>query len=343
MTTFEEQRQRLRQLRQDRSRAVFESRVRSDVKIRVTRRRPKYNTDGRITRPGGTPERTRGNLANTGQRAGQTVSESGGEVLGQARAGNGRVVAELKALQKQIIAITDSVPTRIIEGDPNSQNPELLPQYLDDIAYSRDTGVWYRWDTDEDAEEPAPQWVELFATGLRTGEGDPNDVANDPPILGFHESDFYFDQESGTLFRWNADLSSDPPSPQWEPLQQLLQGFTGDPNDQGGSAIPIYVDGAIAIRDDGTKFHGSIGGSWLGEIDELRGYIAATEDATIPLGGTNSYPLKINSIAVAGSSAATLTPSPAVGQVVDAGSQISLVVSGADGNEKAFTLVLERV
>ncbi|MEM9116955.1 MAG: hypothetical protein AAGD09_03625 [Cyanobacteria bacterium P01_F01_bin.56] len=262
--------------------------IRDAQAISTSRRtsRPRINQDGTITRDGGTSERAQGNTGNRTTRPGTRVSESGGEVIGQSGANNGQLLADLRATQQQLIDAINTIPTRIINGNPNAQDPELLPQYLDDLVY---------------------------------------------------------DQASGTLFYWWADLEGDPPNPQWIPLRQLFQSFTGDPNNQSGSAIPIYIDGALAIRNDRTKFVGIIGGLWQGETEEIRGYIPATENGTIELGGTNSYALKVVAVRKSGSSAATFTTSPGIDSTVAAGSQLTLTTANADGSAAGFTVELERV
>lgn len=95
------------------------------------------------------------------------------------------------------------------------------------------------------------------------GEGDPNTEATPgtKDVLPRYPDDTYYDESSGTLFVWDSDQESDPADPRWVPRHQLFQGFTGDPNDQSGSAVPVYLDGAIAVS--GNKIYiGSVANGW---------------------------------------------------------------------------------
>jgi hypothetical protein len=180
--------------------------------------------------------------------------------------------------------------------------------------------------------------------GLQVGEGDPNNEAS-AGILDVqprYPNDLYWDEASGTLFRFDLDSEAETPAPAWVPLFQLLQGFTGNPNDQGGTPIPVYVDGAKAIRDDGTEFTGAItGGTWTGEISDFNGVFGATEDGTYTLITNSTKALKV--LAVTTSGAATLTLSPQVGNTISAGGTLTGTVGSADGNPLYFTVRLETV
>lgn len=230
--------------RQRQTRALIESRQnerRQGQVISASRRtsRPRIDTAGNIIRDGSdSPERPKGYTGNRATGSGKRVSESGGEVIGQSGANNGQLLAALRATQQQLIEAINTIPVRLIEGDPNAQDPELLPQYLDDLVY---------------------------------------------------------DRTSETVFRWD-DINT-----QWEAL-----------------------------------------GSWS-KTEEIRGYIPATENGTIELGGTNSYALKVVAVRKSGPSAAILTTSPGIDSTVAAGSQLTLITANADGSAVGFTVELERV
>jgi len=94
--------------------------------------------------------------------------------------------------------------------------------------------------------------VEMMAANIEAG--DPNNETT-PGVLDIpprYPNDLYYDRDSGTLFRWNADLLNDPSNPLWEPLFQLWQGFTGVP------AATVFVDGAIAINSSGELYTGDV-------------------------------------------------------------------------------------
>lgn len=95
--------------------------------------------------------------------------------------------------------------------------------------------------------------------GPQLAEGDPNaeDTPGVPNAIARYRNDTYYDLTSGTFFRFDLDESGAPPDPKWVPQFQLFQGFTGDPNDQGGTPISIYIEGAIAVNDEGLL--------WVGE------------------------------------------------------------------------------
>ncbi|HMA77878.1 MAG TPA: hypothetical protein VKP88_01935, partial [Candidatus Paceibacterota bacterium] len=100
--------------------------------------------------------------------------------------------------------------------------------------------------------------------GIQYGNGDPNNetVAGILDLTPRNSQDSFYDINSGTLYRWDNDVDSDPPAPEWVPVDQVYQGFTGDPNDQGGSAIPVYVEGAIAVNDSNTIYTGTVADGW---------------------------------------------------------------------------------
>jgi hypothetical protein len=179
---------------------------------------------------------------------------------------------------------------------------------------------------------------------MQVGTGDPNNETTPGTldVLPRYDADVFYDTDSGTFWRWFSDSESDPAEPEWVVVNQLLQGFTGDPNDQGGSPIPVYVDGAKAIRDDGTEFTGAItGDTWTGEISDFNGVFGATEDGTYTLITNSTKALKV--LAVTTSGAATLTLSPTVGNTISAGGTLTGTVGSADGNPLYFTVRLETV
>ncbi|NEQ43479.1 MAG: hypothetical protein F6K00_07935 [Leptolyngbya sp. SIOISBB] len=116
-----------------------------------------------------------------------------------------------------------------------------------------------------------------------------------------------------------------------------FRGFVGAPT------ATVYKDGAIAINGARTIYIGTIANDWKGQKEELRDYIAATEDGILEQGGTNSYVLRIVAVRKSGSSVATLITFLTVGSIVAAGAQLSLVVSNVDGNPAGFTIELEQV
>lgn len=179
----------------------------------------------------------------------------------------------------------------------------------------------------------------------QAGSGDPNaETEGIKNVLPRYPNDTYYDEASGTLFIWDSDQESDPADPRWVPRYQLFQGFTGNPNDQSGAAVPVYLDGAIAVNAAGTKFTGNAtNGTWQGQLDDLPGYIPEVENKTYPLGAASSYDLKILAVTQTGTSTATLATTPAIGSTVAAGGTMGLVVTNADGNDLAFTVQLERV
>ena len=99
--------------------------------------------------------------------------------------------------------------------------------------------------------------VELM--GLKVGSSDPNnetvtDILDVPPD---YPNQLYWEDASGTLWRYDTEA----PDPKWSPLFQLYQNFTGDPNDQGGNAIPVRIDGAIAVTND-KIYTGTVADGW---------------------------------------------------------------------------------
>jgi hypothetical protein len=257
----------------------------NQARVRKAQTRPAatYNADGTVTRSGGTAERPRGRLANSGQPSGSRVATAEGQVLGQARADNSDIASQVRILQQDLATAVSTIPMQVGTGDPNAAS-----------------------------------------------------------VLARYDADTFYDTDSGTFWRWFSDSESDPALPEWVVINQLLQGFTGDPNDQGGSPIPVYVDGAKAIRDDGTEFTGAVSGdTWTGEISDFNGVFGATEDGTYTLITNSTKALKV--LAVTTSGAATLTLNPTVGNTISAGGTLTGTVGSADGNPLYFTVRLETV
>lgn len=272
MTTFRERQQRLRALIRERQQAIFASRVKSDANIRIAR--PRYNRSGTITRSGGTPERPRnGRLANSAQRAGTRVSESGGAIVGQSRSDPGRLSTDLTALQDRVTQLAKAIPTRLITGDPNAQTPELLPNYLDDLVYATDSGTWYRW---------------------------------------------------------NIDAT---PAAEWQPLQQLYQGFAGVP------AADVRIDGAAAINDTGVVYTGTIADGWAGATEDIDVVIDAGND-TYPIITSSSIAYTVRSITSSGTGTGTL--SPTIDADIAIGGSLNLTLSGNDDSRWSATIRLQR-
>jgi hypothetical protein len=98
----------------------------------------------------------------------------------------------------------------------------------------------------------------LSRMGIQIGTGDPN-TETVAGILDFpprYNADVFYDTDSGTFWRWFSDSESDPAEPEWVPMFQLLQGFSGVP------AATVYIDGALAVNDSGTAYTGTISGGW---------------------------------------------------------------------------------
>ncbi|MGD1941878.1 MAG: hypothetical protein ACFB0G_11255 [Leptolyngbyaceae cyanobacterium] len=170
------------------------------------------------------------------------------------------------------------------------------------------------------------------------GNGDPNNetVQDIKDVLPRYINDTYYDLSSGTLFLWDSA------NEEWEPLRQLFQGFTGNPNDQSGAAVPVYLDGAIAINAVGAKFTGeTTNGTWQGEIEDLHGYIEAVEDKTYPIVFSSSYAFKVALIITSGAS--VVTPSVEIGQTVPVAGNLDFVITDATGQGMSFTIKKERV
>lgn len=134
--------------------------------------------------------------------------------------------------------------------------------------------------------------VALMAPTIASG--DPNSANPDNPDALFASPSFpgqyHWDAASGTLFRWNPDNLATIPDSRWDPLIQLRQGFSGDPNDQSGSAVPIYIDGAIAVNFNGQVWVGeTVNNTWQRQSDVL----TITGDPT-----TASVPVQENLLVV---------------------------------------------
>lgn len=242
--------QQIKQLIQTRQNAIT-------LRDRQNARRPlaaRYNEDGTITRSGGTPERVRGRLANTSQSAGQRVPLVDGRVLGRSRAGTEAVETAISRIDDILVNLADSIPLRINQGDPNSASPAILPEYVEDLVYDAVNGILYVWDTDEDGDPPDPRWVPLFHAGVRNGAAAP--IPSEANLTGEYDGQIYLSIDTGSSWRWDADLSSDPPAPSWVPIQQLWQGFTGTPS------VSVYIDGAIAINNANQIYTGTTAGGW---------------------------------------------------------------------------------
>ncbi|MEM9945397.1 MAG: hypothetical protein AAF810_04965 [Cyanobacteria bacterium P01_D01_bin.36] len=123
--------------------------------------RPTYNENGTITRAGGTPERSPALLGNVAVRAGNKVPTQNGEVLGQARADTGKLNADIRTVQSQLIKATSTIPRRTFTGDPNAQTPDLLPQFENEVVRATDTGTDFIWDTGSGQWEPERQVLHL--------------------------------------------------------------------------------------------------------------------------------------------------------------------------------------
>jgi len=99
-------------------------------------------------------------------------------------------------------------------------------------------------------EETANNLTNLM--GIQYGTGDPNNETV-TGILDFtprNSQDSFYDTDSGTLYRWDADTTA------WIPVEQLWQNFAGTP------AATVYIDGAIAINDSNTIYTGTVADGW---------------------------------------------------------------------------------
>lgn len=300
-----------------------------------------WDGNGKIKQVGGNaPYRPQQVQANSGLGKGDPVQDNGGLVSATPRAGDTtELQAQIRQQAETLTTVAKALGGQFGEGDPNSADPNNADLLLARPRYPLDT---------------------------------------------------YYDEASGTLFKWNDDSANNFANSQWVAFQQLYQGFSGDPGDQGGSAIPVYVDGAIAINDDGDIYTGAVTGDgwtaagggvlslttdpttagtpveenllvidkttgtfyhaddsnpsvWVGQTDDLNGYIEATADKTYPLIANSTSAYTVVALNTGGSSTATVATSPAVGSTVSAGGNLGLVVSSSDGNDLSFTVRLRRV
>ena len=178
------------------------------------------------------------------------------------------------------------------------------------------------------------------------GEGDPNTetTPGTKDVLPRYPDDTYYDESSGTLFVWDSDQESDPADPRWVPRHQLFQGFTGDPNNQGGSAIPVYLDGAIAATSSGTIYTGdSATGDWTlasgTEIEDMD-LITDAGDGSYQIITSSSHRYTVEGIDTAGTG--TVTLSPTIGQDVQVDGSLTATLSGNDDSRYSFTVHLRR-
>jgi hypothetical protein len=153
MTTPEERRQQLRDLINERQQGIFQTRITNTRR----ERRATYNADGTVTRSGGTAERPRGRLANSGQPSGSRVATAEGQVLGQARADNSDVASQVRILQQDLATAIGTIPMQVGTGDPNTAS--VLARYDADIFYDTDGGTFWRWFSDSESDPAEPEWV----------------------------------------------------------------------------------------------------------------------------------------------------------------------------------------
>jgi len=162
------------------------------------------------------------------------------------------------ALEETANNLTNLMGIQYGTGDPNNETVagilDVTPRNSQDSFYDTNTGLLWRWDTDVDGDPPDPSWKIVFSAGLSSSSVNPNDVTNG--FDGLHDGDTHYQNDVGTLWRWDADLESDPPSPVWVPVWQLYQDFTGTP------AATVYIDGAIAINDSNTIYTGTVADGW---------------------------------------------------------------------------------
>ncbi|MGD1943202.1 MAG: hypothetical protein ACFB0G_18045 [Leptolyngbyaceae cyanobacterium] len=183
--------------------------------------------------------------------------------------------------------------------------------------------------------------------GANIGTGDPNNetVSGVLDVPFRYPNDLYFDEASGTLFRYNSDLEATTPDPKWVPLIQVKQGFTDDPNDQGSSAVPVYLDGAIAATSSGAIYTGDLAtGDWTlasgTEIEDMD-LITDAGDGSYQIITSSSHRYTVEGIDTAGTG--TVTLSPTIGQEIAVDASLTATLSGNDDTRYSFTVHLRRV
>ena len=181
----------------------------------------------------------------------------------------------------------------------------------------------------------------------RIGEGDPNTetTPGTKDVLPRYPDDTYYDESSGALFVWDSDQESDPADPRWVPRHQLFQGFTGDPNDQGGSAVPVYLDGAIAANSTGEIYVGNLSsGNWkLASSDPIEDMDLITDagDGVYKMITRSSVAYTVEAVYTDGTGA--ISTSPAIGQSIAVGDSLTATLSGNDDSRYSFTIQLRRI
>ncbi|MEO1208611.1 MAG: hypothetical protein AAFX78_03630 [Cyanobacteria bacterium J06638_20] len=240
--------------------AAQESRFEAQMESNAQEPYTLWDGNGRIRQVGGNNAyRPRGVQANGGFGAGDPVQVKDGLVSATPRMGNtGELRNQIKAQAETITTVAKNLPGQYGNGDPNTETTpgtkDVLPRYPNDTYYDKDAGTLFIWDTDSEAETPDPKWVPLFEAGLRNGFGPPTPSEDD--LTGYYDGQLYYDAGTGSLWRWDADLSTDPSAPSWVCVAQSWNLGSGTPADSSA-----FIDGAIAVSGD-KIYIGSVANGW---------------------------------------------------------------------------------
>lgn len=225
-----------------------------------------YDQAGRIRPIGGRAYPAKAIQTNSGMGRGDPVQVNQGLVSATPSSSALEEMAATLAYHGNILeTLPQSLGVQWITGDPNEPNSDgfldFFPRVASDMAVDQETGASYYWNPNPDSGDD-PRWEPVpILAGLKAGIVDPNDSTDGEP--GTYEGQTYFDFYSGTLFRWDADADASAPNPSWVPVVQVAQRINGDPNDQGGNSIPIFLDGALAVNTEGQIYVGDIStGAW---------------------------------------------------------------------------------
>ncbi|MEM6432536.1 MAG: hypothetical protein AAF773_01565 [Cyanobacteria bacterium P01_D01_bin.115] len=220
-----------------------------------------WNGNGRIKPVGANNSyRPRGVQANGGLGKGDPVQLNGGLVSATPSGGGNstELQSQIKAQAETLAKTIKALPGQIGEGDPNTETTpgtkDVLPRYPGDFYFQASKGVTYAWDSDQEAQEPDPRWVPLFVAGLRNGNSPPTPSGDN--LIGYYDGELYYDAGTGALWRWDADPSTDPPSPSWVCVAQSWNLGSGTPADES-----VFIDGAIAVSGD-KIYTGSVANGW---------------------------------------------------------------------------------
>lgn len=254
----------------------IETRVIDAQEIRIRKARDEgdsplsyiYEAGGRIKPIGGRAYRASEIQANSGMGRGDRVQVSP-DGLVSATPSNGALNDALAAIQFHS-AILEALPLSLgvqyISGDtlggPNAVDDDgfliTFPRFENDYVIDLDTGVAYYWSGESEDIEADPPWKPVPSpAGLLIGDVSPDDP--EAGFAGIFDGQQYYEQPTGALYRWNADLESEEPQPTWEVVNQVLHGVTGNPNDQDGAAIAVRASRAILVNDKNQI--------WIGDAD----------------------------------------------------------------------------